>query len=372
MSRPFVAFKFKTSASALGQWTVLDSDLVPIPEVHLFLAGLRSVNTQRSYAAKCAYFLNWASTQLKPVDWKTLDLRQLSQYFRHLEDYKTPDGRSRSAVTTNLYLTSVTELLKFSAASGLISESVPARFFERKFVRRSLALGDGDRGAPAAIETRRIKAQVSKRKPKSLDERQMSDLFRECRNPRDLLLVVLLLDTGLRIGEALGLRRSDMHLLPDSSALGCPVRGSHLHVERRINLNGALAKSPDPREIPASDTLLDAYREYQYLRMQVVPDSASDFVFLNLFSPSGKFDSPMKYQNTYQWFARLCKRAGHQATLHGLRHTAATRWTRSGVDQDVIQSLLGHRDPASTAVYQHANDEDLRMAVLHTKEVFGW
>jgi integrase len=36
-------------------------------------------------------------------------------------------------------------------------------------------------------------------------------------------MVVLLLHTGLRIGEALGLRRTDMHLLPDSRGLRPPV-----------------------------------------------------------------------------------------------------------------------------------------------------
>lgn len=46
-----------------------------------------------------------------------------------------------------------------------------------------------------------------------------------------------------------------------------------------------------------------------------------------------------------------------------MRHTAATRWIRNGVAPDVVQTLLGHASSASTAVYVHAQDEDLRAAV---------
>jgi integrase len=49
----------------------------------------------------------------------------------------------------------------------------------------------------------------------TLTSEQVEAVLGACRRPRERFLVVLLLDTGLRIGEALGLRRSDMHLLPD-------------------------------------------------------------------------------------------------------------------------------------------------------------
>ena len=42
---------------------------------------------------------------------------------------------------------------------------------------------------------------------------------------RDRFLLVLLWYTGLRIGEALGLRRSDLHLVEHSTSLGCDIEG---------------------------------------------------------------------------------------------------------------------------------------------------
>jgi len=96
--------------------------------------------------------------------------------------------------------------------------------------------------------------------------------------------IVLLHDTGLRIGEALGLRREDMHLLPDSRSLGCAVVGAHVHVRRRVNPNRSLAKSRFPRVVPASDDVLAAYGDYQAERSEVVGMSSSDMVLVNLYT----------------------------------------------------------------------------------------
>ncbi|MGW0875309.1 tyrosine-type recombinase/integrase [Streptomyces sp. NPDC002740] len=71
----------------------------------------------------------------------------------------------------------------------------------------------------------------------------------------------------------------------------------------------------------------------------------------------------MRYSNAKQIIERAGDRCGFRARPHMMRHTAATRWIRSGVDPDVVQPLLGHVSSASTAVYLHATDEDLRAAV---------
>jgi integrase len=46
-----------------------------------------------------------------------------------------------------------------------------------------------------------------------------------------------------------------------------------------------------------------------------------------------------------------------------LRHSAATRWIRSGVGRDVAGSLLGHVSPSSIQPYIHVDDQDKRAAV---------
>lgn len=168
-------------------------------------------------------------------------------------------------------------------------------------------------------------------------------------------------DAGLRIGEALGLHREDMHLLPDSRSLGCAVVGAHVHVRHRANPNGALAKSRFPRMVPASNDVLAAYADYQAERAGIVGDDGSNMVLVNLYRPP--LGAAMTYRAAKGFFDRLARGCGFAVRPHMLRHTAATNWVRAGVDLDVVQKLLGHASLASTSVYLHARDEDRRRAV---------
>ncbi|WP_071803480.1 tyrosine-type recombinase/integrase [Couchioplanes caeruleus] len=74
---------------------------------------------------------------------------------------------------------------------------------------------------------------------------QVARLVDVTRHARDRFLVLLLWSTGIRIGEALGLRREDMHLLADSQALGCQVRGPHVHVRRADHTLSTAAPGPE-------------------------------------------------------------------------------------------------------------------------------
>jgi integrase len=98
-----------------------------------------------------------------------------------------------------------------------------------------------------------------------------------CRNARDRLLVLLLCRVGLRRGEAVGLRRAEIHFLVDSSGLGCGFRGSHLHVVRRDNVNGALAKSRHSRAVPVDRLVVQAHDQYVLERGRVQGAAGSDY-----------------------------------------------------------------------------------------------
>lgn len=164
----------------------------------------------------------------------------------------------------------------------------------------------------------------------------------------------------MRIGEALGLRREDMHFLPRSTELGCQLRGPHVHIKRRANDNGALAKSRFERTVPITDEIADLYADYQYERFRLKADE-SDMVFVNLYrQPLGR---PMSYSNAKDTFDRLADRAGFTVRPHMLRHTAATAWIRVGTPRDVVQNLLGHVSGSSMEPYLHPTSQDTRDAV---------
>ena len=100
-----------------------------------------------------------------------------------------------------------------------------------------------------------------------------------CRSARDRLIVLLMARAGLRRAEALGLRRSDVHLLLDSlRVLGCEVTRAHLHVVRREdNPNGAVAKSRRTGTSLLDFVTVQAFDTYEFERMRVPQAAGSDF-----------------------------------------------------------------------------------------------
>jgi integrase len=362
-----VAFQAERAVSPLDGselWVVLDSGFVMHREASDFLRALhgagRSPHTIRVYAGRVASFLGWCAGQ--GVDWSLISLAELARFKHFVEATPGRGGRLRSGATVNAMLTAVCEFLRFCARTGLIEQAVAERLSEPRWLRFTPPGFDaGESGQFRTVRARALKARAQVSFPEALTSEQADAVLACSRRPREHFMVILLLDTGLRIGEALGLRRADMHLLPDSRGLGCAVMGAHVHVRHRANPNGALAKSRFPRTVPVSDAVLAGYADYQYERAGLAGGDGTDMVLVNLYhQPLG---GAMTYRAAKGFFDRLARGCGFPVRPHMLRHTAATSWVRAGVDLDVVQALLGHASLASTTVYLHARDEDKRSAV---------
>jgi len=179
---------------------------------------------------------------------------------------------------------------------------------------------------------------------------------------RDRFLLVMLWFCGLRIGEALGLRRSDLHLVPAAAALGCSTPGPHLHVVARDNPNRARAKSGD-RAVPVRAEVLSCYDRYLAEREACRPAEACDLVLVNIrHAPLGR---PMSDDTVRKWLEGLSKRAGLEraVTPHMFRHATATELLARGGSIDVVKELLGHASIRSTEAYLHPDADAQRAAV---------
>jgi integrase/recombinase XerD len=365
-------------SSGRSIWLVLYNEtLEPVPEARdfaLYLNGAgKSDNTIRTYLPRVTLFLNWCAAS-PSCDWRTITVKQMARFKWSLEaplestfstEKRAPIPRNvRSPRTVNLILTAVMEFLRYCGRAGLIDVAVSKRLVEPRYLSHMPGSFDGgERGQFRYARVKELRARETHSAPKTLSDGQIEAMIGASTNFRDAFLVRLLSATAIRIGEALGLRRSDMHFLPDSTSLGCEIPGAHLHVVRRHdNSNGALAKASRNRHVPVDDDVALAYRDARIERDLIAAALESDFVFVNLWA--GKVGSPMKYPATYGLIARVARRAGVESMHpHLLRHTAATRWIEGGAPLDVVQELLGHVSPASTSIYTHTSPERLRKAV---------
>jgi len=268
---------------------VIDDDYVVHREANAYLAALRardrSANTERVYAGRIALYLSYCSAT--GLDWKTPSVEALSEFLRHLVKEPLPSrGRStttpryRSKGTANAIMTVVCELLRFGAAHKWVPMEVALAVSEPKFLTHLPPGFDiGERGQFRRIQAKTIKFAVPRGGYKWLTDDQLTQLVSTPTNARDRFLITLMAVTGVRIGEALGLRREDMHFMARSDTLGCQLQGPHIHVRRRANVNGALAKSRYPRTVPVPDDVVDLYADYQHERGRSGAD-ASDMVFV--------------------------------------------------------------------------------------------
>lgn len=153
-------------------------------------------------------------------------------------------------------------------------------------------------------------------------------------------IIVVALNTGLRLGELLALRWDAVDL-----------KAGRLHV-REAAARGIVGtpKSGRAREVPLNDTAIAALRSWKHLRGPLV-FCADDGRMLT----KNEAKAPL---------ARARRKAGIVALgWHDLRHTFASHLVMSGVPLKAVQELLGHATIEMTMRYAHLAPAVVRDAV---------
>jgi integrase len=349
-------------SDAAVSWVVVDGDYELQVESCAFLAGLRgrdrSVNTERLYAGRIALLLSWFA--IEGIEWKHVRLDQLVRFKRWLvaepwrRDARTGTPHLRSEATADAILGTVCEFYRFCAHYDLVDADLVRKLHEPRYIRfLPPGYDSGEDDQFRTVRSRMLKFVVPEAPFEFLDPERVEEVIAATTNPRDRFLVPLIASTGVRVGEALGLHREDMHFLSDSGVLGCSISGPHVHIRRRgENQNGALAKSRFPRTIPVPDEVVTLYADYAHERdLRPGENDRNPLVFLNLYRPP--IGHAMSYANAKEMFDRLARANGLMVRPHLLRHTAATTWLRQGTPRDTVQELLGHVCAASMQPYLH-------------------
>jgi integrase/recombinase XerD len=360
--------------SGATYWTVVDDDLAVVPEPDAYLRHLRfgadaAESTTESYARALALYLGWCARTGQ--DWASAE--RLGSFMTWLQHSPSKPDQTvvagpgirpvRRERRVNFVLTVVRGFLRHGVDTGTLAPEALSRLY---------TLSD-DRHLPPELRGEGRELRYWAKARHHLDEpeepvdnatdEEVLALLRACRSARDRLIILCLARAGLRRGELCGLRREDVHLFVDARHLGCKVEGEHLHVRRRENPNGALAKSRRARAVPVDSLVVLAFDRYAPERDACRPARGCDFVLVNLFrEPLG---APMRPGRLNELLAELSRRAGLERIIHPhqLRHGFATNVLAAGGTLDEAQLLLGHASIVSTQVYMHPSQERLRTAV---------
>jgi integrase/recombinase XerD len=154
---------------------------------------------------------------------------------------------------------------------------------------------------------------------------------------RDLTLVCLLLDTGVRISEALNMTISDVDLA-----------SGFIRV---------VGKGSKERFVPIGDSMKVLLQRYLMRRMAI--RNAGDRLFITTLG------TPLDRQYVRRRLVKWAKQAGItgvRVSPHTFRFTFVRKWLQSGGDSLVLQRILGHSSPAMTAYYARLFATDLQAA----------
>jgi site-specific recombinase XerD len=345
-------------------WTVVSADAAALEPVEGFLAHLhaveRSPNTVKAYAHDLRDWfeflaqreLNWQQVQLEDVGRFVAWLR-LPHAARAGNVAVLPSVESVSSESTvNRKLSAISAFYEFHQRHGVDLGDLLTTWQRRGSgggTWRPLLVHLGSRPERA----RRISLRELRRIPDVLDGEQITAIVAACDRLRDKFLFVLLAQSGLRVGEALGLRHSDI------DAASCLVS-----VVPRVNANQARVKNTQSRQVPVGAEVIRLYADYLHNEYR---ECDSDYVFVNLWS--GPIGRPLMYASVYDMVCRIRGKTGIMFGPHTFRHTYATALLRRNVGVEIVQHLLGHASIATTSdAYAHLKVADTRRALVTA----GW
>lgn len=161
-------------------------------------------------------------------------------------------------------------------------------------------------------------------------------------NKRDYAIITLFLNCGMRLSELVGINIKDIDF-----------------IENKLNVIG---KGNKERAIYLNKACVDAIKDYLVVRPRdAIKYSDRDALFL---SERRERISNRTVQHTVKQELRKAGLDTNKYSVHKLRHTAATLMYKYGnVDIRALQELLGHESIATTEIYTHVDNEQVRNAV---------
>jgi integrase/recombinase XerD len=177
----------------------------------------------------------------------------------------------------------------------------------------------------------KVRIQEPDALPKAIPKEDIERILEAIASVRDRALIMLLLRTGMRIGELLAVKLEDIVV----------------HDQKILIYVGS--KNYEGRVVYYSSDAEQALKHWLRTR-----DKTKRYLFY------GRTEKPLSYVAAWGAMRKTLDRAGLSGkgySLHSLRHTFATDMLNAGMRIEVLQQLLGHKDIELTLRYARLSDQ---------------
>jgi site-specific recombinase XerD len=335
-----------------GEWRPADRQLCN--DYLGYLADRRySPATVRAYAFDLLHFARWLADE--DIGLEAVDTDALLRYLAVCRSTRRDDqddnvislARGRATgfapATINRRLAVISGLFSFRA---MRDPSVPSPVPRGPAARRTTS---GERAGLLAHLARpkprsKLRVREPRRLPRGLDRVETAALLSSFRTDRDRAMAGLMLLSGLRSAEVLGLRVTDVDI----------ARGW-------VRVTG---KGDKERRVPVDPDVAGLVQSYLLAER---PETTSRALFVVAKGPNrGQPLTAAGLRRVFRYHREISGvAAGHP---HALRHSFGTALAEAGVDLAVLQALMGHDHIDSSAAYIHLSPTHVRAAYDAARE----
>jgi len=278
-------------------------------------------------------FLNYLSIE------RGLANNTIISYREDLNNYLTFIEKKKIDSLSKISKDNITNFMLEQRDKGIAPNSVARRLAAIRMFHRFLARERILKDDPSTLID---SPKLWKRVPDTLTVNEVEALIaqpnvHDTRGIRDRAILETLYATGMRVSEAVNLKKDNINL--DIGFLRCIGKGNK---ERIIPL-GKKAIASVNRYLKAS-------------RPKFLKNKESEFLFVNR---SGKKISRQSFWKIIKKYAKLA-RIKKPIKPHTLRHSFATHLLEHGADLRSVQEMLGHSDISTTQIYTHINKDRLK------------
>jgi integrase len=386
---------FSLAATPTGgarTWTVVDGCYATVAPVEEWLEAHRHVwspNTVRAYTTALAQWWSFLEQRDEAGRWREVGVPAVTAFLSWLRNGRTVEhaiGAAEVVPSAPTLQSRLAAVMSFYRWQEAVHEVPVASRLLRGAPRRRTARGllahlDG-RWTPEPSSLVRVR-QIRRERPPLLMPNQIQAILDGCAvydteagrwvgNLRDRLLFAMLAETGVRLGELLGMRIGDF-------VMGRGETGYVEVVPREDNPNGARVKMMRPRRVYVGADLERLFADYVTdvacrAAGVGIAVTAEEPLWVNLDRPP--LLAPLREATVRDKTDALRRKGIGPAgwTPHWLRHSHATALLLAGVSEWVVSRRLGHAHVQTTLdLYGWVReDEALRAAANWTAYAAGW